>query len=102
MVVTIFRSRLRDGIDGAALEALGMRMYEIASSMPGFISYKDFSAADGEALALVEFEDEASVLAWRQQPEHVQAQQRGRDEFFAAYRIQVCAPLREYSFEFAR
>jgi heme-degrading monooxygenase HmoA len=102
MVVTIFRSRLREGIDGSALEALGMRMYELASAMPGFISYKDFAAADGEALALVEFEDEASVLGWRKQAEHVQAQQRGRDEFFAEYRIQVCAPLREYTFAFER
>jgi len=102
MVVTIFRSRLREDIDGSALEALGMRMYELASAMPGFISYKDFAAADGEAVALVEFEDEASVLGWRKQAEHVQAQQRGRDEFFAAYRIQVCTPLREYTFALER
>jgi heme-degrading monooxygenase HmoA len=102
MVVTIFRSRLREGIDLAALEALGMRMYELASSMPGFVSYKDFAAADGESVALVEFEDEASVLAWRKHAEHVQAQRRGREEFFAEFRITVCTPLRDYTFQFGR
>ena len=48
MVVIVFRARLRDGVDLVALEALGRRMYELASAMPGFISYKDFSAQDGE------------------------------------------------------
>jgi hypothetical protein len=35
------------------LEKLGARMYELATRMPGFISYKDFVAADGESVSLV-------------------------------------------------
>jgi heme-degrading monooxygenase HmoA len=96
MLVIVFRSRLRQGIDLAALEALGGRMYEIASSMPGFLSYKDFTAADGESVSLVEFESEETLAAWRAHPEHVEAQRRGREEFFAEYRIQVCSPIRSY------
>lgn len=98
MVVTVFRSRLREGVDMAALEAAAMRMYELASAMPGFVSYKDYSAADGESVSIVEFADEASLLAWRNHPEHRQVQQRGRDEFMSEYRIQVCQALRDYSF----
>ena len=79
MVVTVFRSRLRDGVDMAALEALGARMYELASAMPGFVSYKDFAAQDGELLTLIEFESMDTLTAWRDQPEHRVAQQRGRD-----------------------
>lgn len=99
MVVTVFRSRLRPGIDMAALEKLGMRMYELASAMPGFLSYKDYTSADGESVTLVEFADEASLLAWRNQPEHVDAQRQGRELYFAEYRIQVCSPMREYRFD---
>lgn len=99
MVVTIFRSRLRADVDLAALEAAGLRMYELASAMPGFVSYKDYTAADGESVAIVEFSDEASLLAWRDQPEHRQMQQRGRDEFMAQYRIQVCQSLRDYAYD---
>ena len=98
MVVVIFRSRLRADANTTELEALGARMYGLASQMPGFVSYKDFCAADGENLSLVEFEDEASLLAWRQQPEHVQGQERGRREFFGHYHIQVCTPYRDYGF----
>jgi len=102
MVVIVFRSRLRPDADMSELEAGGMRMYELASGMPGFISYKDFSAADGELVSIVEFADMPSLLAWRDQPEHRAMQQRGREEFFAEYRIQVCAPLRAYSFDGSR
>lgn len=97
-VVVVFRSRLRDNADVAALEALGMHMYELASSMPGFLSYKDFTAVDGESLTLVEFTDEASLLAWRNHPSHLRAQERGRLEFMAEYHIDVCRPLRSYGF----
>ena len=45
-VVVVFRSRIRADADLQALEAAGMRMYELASAMPGFISYKDFEESD--------------------------------------------------------
>lgn len=97
-LVVVFRSRLRSDVDLEAMEAAGARMVELASAMPGFISYKDFAAGDGECLSIIEFSDMESLLAWRNQPEHVAMQQRGRDEFFANYDIQVCEPLRAYSF----
>ena len=98
MVVVIFRSRTRDDADLAAMDAMGERMYSLARAMPGYLSYKEFQAADGETLTLVEFEDEASLLAWRHQSEHAAGQARARAEFFADYQITVCAPQRAYRF----
>lgn len=98
MIVIVFRSRIREGADMTALEALGMRMYECASSMPGFVSYKDFASTDGEGVTIVEFESEPQLLAWRNHPEHVKAQERGRQEFFSDYHIQICQPQRAYRF----
>jgi heme-degrading monooxygenase HmoA len=99
VVVILFRTRLRTGIDEQQLTSLGEAMYRIASAMPGFVSYKDFAAADGENLSVVEFESPEALAAWRDHPEHLAAQRRGREEFFEEYRIQVCAPLRQYGFE---
>lgn len=96
MVVIVFRARLREGVDLARLGAAGARMAELATGMPGFISYKDFAAEDGENVTLVEFASEDTLLAWRNHPEHQAVQQQGRDEFFADYHIQVCAPMRDY------
>ena len=99
MVIVVFRSRLRSDADMSALEALGARMYELGSAMPGFISYKDFAAEDGETLTLVEFETEEQLLAWRNHPEHVETQARGRAEFFSEYSITVSEPRRAYHFD---
>jgi heme-degrading monooxygenase HmoA len=98
MISIVFRTRLKADADLAELEALGARMAELAAAMPGFVSYADFAAADGEALSLIEFASLDALAAWRNHPEHLAAQQRGRTAFFAEYRIQVCEVLRAYSF----
>lgn len=98
MIVIAFRSRLRDDVDPAELARLGGRMYELATAMPGFVSYKDFTAEDGENVSIVEFESLETLAAWRNHPEHRQAQQRGRDALFSEYHIQVCETVRDYAF----
>ena len=99
MVVIVFRARLKPNVDQEALVRLGQRMYELASTMPGYLSYKDFASEDGENVSIIEFESLETLAAWREQPEHKSAQQRGREEFFSEYHIQVCAPVRDYRLE---
>jgi heme-degrading monooxygenase HmoA len=89
---------MRSGCDLAALEKIGARMYELATRMPGFISYKDFTAGDGESVSLVEFESAETLLAWREHPEHKEAQRLGREQFFSEYQIQIGTPSRTYRF----
>ena len=96
MVVVVFRSRLKPGVE-KEIEALGARMYELASRMPGYVSYREYQAADGEAVAIVEFESADTLKAWREHPEHRAAQAAGRERFFSSYRIQVCKVERDYS-----
>jgi heme-degrading monooxygenase HmoA len=101
MIVTVFRARLRADLSEAQMARLGQmseRMAVLAAQMPGFISYKDFAAGDGEGLTLVEFASEATLKAWRNHPEHQAAQEQGRSEFFSDYQIQVCTPQRAYRF----
>ena len=98
MVVTVFRSRPKSDVDEPELEKLGMRMYELASQMPGFISYSEYTSADGENVSIVEFESHEALRAWREHPEHRVAQEAGRQRYFASYRITVCDSVRDYSF----
>jgi len=97
MLLTVFHTRLNPGA-GPEAEALGTRMYEIATSMPGFVSYREFQGADGESVSLVEFASPETLAAWRNHPEHLQAQQIGQQRLFSEYRVQVCAIEREYAF----
>jgi heme-degrading monooxygenase HmoA len=97
MVVVLFYSRLRDDA-GPDYGPLAGRMLELARAMPGFRSFKHFAAPDGERLSVIEFESEEALRAWREHPEHREAQRRGRDEFYAEYQLQACQPLRESRF----
>ena len=98
--VIVFRSRLRPGVE----KAYGRRaeeIYAIAAEMPGLVSAKDFAADDGERVAIIEFDTEAHLLAWRDQVEHRRAQAQGRESFYAAYSIQICVVERSSAFDHA-
>jgi heme-degrading monooxygenase HmoA len=99
MIVAMFRTYLKPQANLDELGALHQKMHAIVTNMPGFISVKMFTAEDGEVLALAEFESLDALTAWKEHPEHVAAQQRGREEFFAADRAQICSSIREATFK---
>ena len=98
MVIAIFRSRQRSE-SSDEYGPLAGRMFDLARSMPGFLGFKTFRAEDGETVSLIEFESNADLAAWRDHPEHKEAQQAGRDRFYSEYRLQVCQPLRSVEFD---
>ena len=65
-------------------------MSALAATMPGYISRKAFTAEDGERVIIVEFENEETQAAWRNHPEHVEAQRLGRKKFYSEYDLKVC------------
>ena len=95
MVVTIFRSRLNPE-HAEEYQRMATRMHELACAMPGFISIKTFEAPDGERVSVVEFESEATHNAWREHPEHREAQRLGRERFYSEFKLQVCKVERAY------
>jgi heme-degrading monooxygenase HmoA len=96
-VVTVFRSTLRsDAVD--EYEPMADRMGALARSMPGFVDYKTFSADDGERVTVVTFASMEAHQAWRNHPEHREAQRLGRARFYDAFAIQICRCLRETRF----
>jgi heme-degrading monooxygenase HmoA len=97
MIQVLFWSRLRPDMDDAAEQEYQTRlgdMVKLAESHAGFISHKTYTAPDGERLTVVEFEDEAALNAWRDLPQHREAQHRGRQAFYDEYRTLVLKPLR--------
>jgi heme-degrading monooxygenase HmoA len=87
--ITVFRNRLRP----EALEEYGPladRMAELADGMPGFIERKTFVADDGERVTIVSFATLEHQRAWRDHPEHRDAQRAGIDRLYSEYRLQVC------------
>jgi heme-degrading monooxygenase HmoA len=98
MVVIVFRSRL-ESEHAEEFGRVADRMLELAREAPGFVSYKSFTAEDGERVSLVEFESREAARRWGEHPEHREAQTAGRDRFYAQYTLQVCTPARTAEFK---
>jgi heme-degrading monooxygenase HmoA len=96
--LVVFRNRKRADIDAAAYGAQAEAMEAMARRQPGFVSFKSYTADDGEIVALSEWEDEAAALAWRRVAEHRAAQSRGRAEFYEDYTLFACTDPRIHRF----
>jgi heme-degrading monooxygenase HmoA len=96
MVVVLFHIKLREDADTDEYEIASGRMVELASSIPGFLGIEGFTGEDGSELAVARFDSDDAVRAWRNHPEHLQTQEQGRAEFFAAYDITVAEVTRTY------
>jgi heme-degrading monooxygenase HmoA len=97
MVVVLFRTRLRPDA-GPDYAPVAERMLKLAQSMPGFVSFSHYGAENGERISVVEFASAETAHAWRDHPEHREAQERGRTDFYSWYRLQVCEQVRESVF----
>ena len=98
MFLVVFRNRKRADIDYAAYEADAARMLELAQAQPGYLSFKSYVADDGEVIALSEWADEASALAWRRVAEHTEVQGRGRADYYDSYTLFACDNPRNHGF----
>ncbi|WP_250870270.1 antibiotic biosynthesis monooxygenase family protein [Hafnia paralvei] len=84
------------------------RYLEIASELrplleriDGFIAIERFQSLlePGKILSLSWWRDEESVLAWKKNVFHQEAQAEGRESIFSYYRIRVAHVFRDYSSE---
>ena len=98
MFLVVFRNRKRADIDVAAYSADAVRMEALARAQPGFLSFKSYTAEDGEVVAISEWADEASARAWRRVEEHAGVQRRGRAEYYAEYTLLAGTPSRIHRF----
>ena len=67
---------------------------------PGFISVERYQSLteSKKLLSISTWEDEASLLAWRRNSEHLEAQEKGKTKIFQKYRIRVTSVIRDYDF----
>jgi heme-degrading monooxygenase HmoA len=91
-VAVIFTSLRTDGDNGYA--AMSARMEALAAEQPGYLGIE--SARDRLGITVSYWADEASAQAWKQVAAHVVAQQRGRDAWYADYRVRVAVVHRDY------
>ncbi|MFD2785042.1 antibiotic biosynthesis monooxygenase family protein [Hymenobacter rubripertinctus] len=90
----IFSSLRTEGDQGYAETA--ELMDELARQQLGYLGLE--SARDGLGITVSYWRDEESIRAWKRQLDHLEAQQRGRAQWYAAYQVRVCKVERAYGF----
>jgi heme-degrading monooxygenase HmoA len=95
MVLTVFGTTWRDGADLARELELVRRMAGVASRLPGFISYKSYTAPDGEEIGIIRFDSKEALKRWRDHPAHRAAWQEAPD-FYHEFWVQNCEVFDDY------
>ncbi len=97
MIAVIFEVEPHPGAAPRYFELAAALRAEL-ESIDGFISVERFEslARPGRFLSLSFWRDDAAVRTWRCHGMHRQAQQDGRSDVLAGYRLRVATVVRDY------
>ena len=96
-IACIFRSTRTDHSE-ADYRAWSARIEHLVGATPGYrshVSLRDHVTRQGVTIAY--FDDLESIARWRDQVDHVRAQQLGRERFYEEYVVQIAPVVREYA-----
>ena len=91
----IFTSHLADDDDG--YDAMGRLMVELAERQPGYLGIETTRGADNLGITVSYWQDEESLLAWKQQTQHLMAQKTGIEKWYTHDELRVAKVERAYS-----
>ena len=99
MFVVIFEVYPKDGQADTYFD-MASDLKPLLEKKPGFISVERFqSLVDNKKfLSISAREDENSLLGWRRNIEHIEAQKTGISTVFQKYRIRLSSIERDYNF----
>lgn len=98
MYAVIFEVEISEGKKDQYLN-IAAKLKEQLVTMPGFISIERFQSLvnEGKLLSLSFWDDEASLLNWKKNIDHLAAQKEGRASIFKDYRIRIAKVERDYT-----
>lgn len=91
----IFSSTRTQGDHGYG--AMADRMMELALARPGCLGAESARGADGLGITVSYWRDEAAIIAWKAEAQHLVAQRLGRERWYEHYELRVCKVERAYS-----
>ena len=76
---------------------IAQRMVELAEQQPGYLGHE--SARNELGITVSYWSSLEAIQNWKMNTEHLNAQQNGREEWYAQYKTRVCKVERDYGFE---
>ncbi|MDP4828129.1 MAG: antibiotic biosynthesis monooxygenase [Flavobacteriales bacterium] len=92
--VVIFTSEKLSNIEG--YDEVAAEMEELAKQQPGYLGM-DFVSGE-MSVTMSYWKDEASILHWKRNADHLMAQKMGREKWYKSYTTQVARVERAYNF----
>ena len=80
--------------EDSGYSAMSDRMVELVQQQEGFLGFE--SAREDLGITVSYWRDEASVLAWKAQLEHQEAQAKGKSTWYSHYKIRIAKVERDY------
>jgi heme-degrading monooxygenase HmoA len=99
MITVLIRSELRDDADMVAFDGLDVQMLERVASVAGFVDAATWVGSGGGTVSVYRFINHEALAAWRDDPAHLTAQERGRREFYRSYEVEVLERVRHYRYQ---
>lgn len=84
----IFSSQF-SGIDANEYAQMAKRMEKLAKQQLGYLGIESAKKEDGFGITISYWKDLGSIKAWREQTEHQQAQQLGKERWYSSYELKV-------------
>jgi heme-degrading monooxygenase HmoA len=76
---------------------MALQMDELAKQQPGYLGIE--GARNEIGITVSYWKDLESIKHWKQQADHLTAQQKGRSDWYSAYKVRICLVERDYGFE---
>lgn len=93
MYAVIFKAQVNEFDDGYF--AMAKKTRDLAINEYGCTDFVSTTEGDCE-LAISYWPSKESIVAWKQNPEHQQAQALGKSKWYQSYQVQVVEVLHEY------
>lgn len=90
----IFTTLLNDDLTGYLETA--ERMEELAKEQEGYLGIE--STRNEVGITVSYWKDLDSIVAWKNNVEHTEARNKGREQWYKQYQLRICKVEREYGF----
>jgi heme-degrading monooxygenase HmoA len=94
MYAVIFKAQVAELDD--EYRQVAKRMRQLATEKYGCTGFCSVAEGD-EEIAVSYWENEAQIKAWKNDPEHLAAQEKGKSKWYRSCQVQVVRILRDYA-----
>ncbi len=96
--VAVIFSSIRTPQEGDGYETMAAELERLAAMQEGYLGFESARNEDGFGIAISYWRDEESAKTWKNVSEHMGAQKRGQEKWYASYHVHIANVTRAYQF----